>query len=147
MSESKEIANWDEEMAKFAKASASLERPQLARISTRGGVLTYLEQKMAGNKMEVIVLSAIVEQAWYPGKFDPNNPTAPDCFAFSETGEEMTPHEKAYKPQAVTCDRCPQNEWGSDKNSPSGRGKACKRKRRILLMPGTAATDGSIPTA
>lgn len=34
--------------------------------------------------------------------------------------------------EAMRCDRCPLNQWGSGKQ---GRGKACKEMRRLLLIP------------
>lgn len=145
MSEGKEVARWDEQLAKFAKAAASVERPQVSRVSLRGGVMTLMDQKIPNNEMSCIILSSMMEQAFYPNRFDPNKPDAPDCFAFSETGEDMVPHEKAFKKQHETCSGCPRNEWGSDANSPSGKGKACKQKRKLLLMPADAL-KGTIRT-
>lgn len=142
----KEVTTWSEELAKHAKAAAANERPQVSRVSLRGGVMTLMDQKIPGNAMDCIVLASMMEQAYYPNRFDPNKPDAPDCFAFSETGEDMAPHAQAFKPQHETCLGCPKNEWGSDANSPSGKGKACKQKRKLLLMPADAIKHGSIKT-
>jgi hypothetical protein len=139
--EGKAVAKWDEELAKHAKAEAAKERPQLARISLRGGVMTYMDQKVKDNKLPVVVIATMVENAYYKGKFNPNKPEAPDCFAFSEDGEDMVPHEKSFDQQSRTCDTCPQNQWGSDANSPSGKGKACKQKRKLLVMPASALNE------
>lgn len=140
MSESKAVTNWEEELAKYAKAEGESERPQLSRISLRGGVMKYMDQVIKGS-LNVVVIANIVEHSYYKGRFDPNKPEAPDCFAFSETGEEMVPHEKSFAKQNDHCDGCPQFEWGSDTNSPSGKGKACKEKRKLLLLPATSIED------
>lgn len=142
----KAVVTWQEELAKHAKAAASVERPQVSRVSLRGGVMTLMDQKIPNNSLDCIILASIIEQAFYPNRFDPNKPDAPDCFAFSETGEGMVPHEKAFHKQSETCDTCPRNEWGSDPNSPSGKGKACKEKRKLLLMPADAVKNGTIRT-
>lgn len=146
MSEGKQVTTWSEELAKHAKAAAATERPSVSRVSLRGGAMTLMDQKMPGNAMNAIILASVMEQAFYPNRFDPNKPEAPDCFAFSESGEDMKPHEKAFKPQNATCLGCPKNEWGSDTNSPSGKGKACKQKRKLLLMPADAIRNGTIKT-
>lgn len=132
---SNEVTKWDEELAKHAKVAAAIETPQTARISIRGGVMTYMDQRIADNKMAVIILATVVEHAWYSKRFDPLKPDAPDCFAFSEDGEDMAPHEKSFKKQSEACSDCALFQWGSDSNSPSGKGKACKQKRKLLVMP------------
>jgi hypothetical protein len=147
MSEEKAVVRWDEELAKHAKAAAATERPSVSRISLKGGVMTLLDQRIPNNELTCVVLAAVMEHAYYPNRYDPNNIEAPDCFAFSETGDDMVPHEKAYKKQNETCIGCPQYEWGSDKNSPSGKGKACKQKRKLLIMPADALKNNSIKTA
>jgi hypothetical protein len=60
----------------------------------------------------------------------------------NETGEEMQPHENSFKPQNEECLGCPHAEWGSDENSPSGRGKACKETRRLGVIPASALEEG-----
>lgn len=132
---SKEVVKWEEELARQAKAVAAQERPQVSRISLRGGVMTYMDQRIPGGKMEVLILGSVMQRTYYKKAFDPNKPDAPDCFAFSETGDDMVPHEKSFEKQNATCLGCPQNEWGSATNSVSGKGKACKENRRLLIMP------------
>jgi hypothetical protein len=146
MNESKSVVTWQEELAKHAKAAAANERPQVSRVSLRGGTMTLMDQRIPNNELMCVILASMMEHAYYPNRFDPMKPDAPDCFAFSETGIDMVPHEKAFKKQNETCLGCPQNEWGSDKNSPSGKGKACKQKRKLLLMPSSALENGSIKT-
>lgn len=140
-----EVTNWQEKLAADAKQIAAQERPAASRISLKGGIMTYMNQPVRGNSLEVIILGGIVEHAYYPGRYDPNKIEAPDCFAFGtgEEGEDMAPHEKSYKPQATTCAECPLFQWGSDANSPSKKGKACKERRKLVFMPADAIKEGS----
>lgn len=127
-------------LAEEAKAAAALERPSLSKLSLKSGVLSYGGAPVAGNKMEVLVLSASYLNVYYEGRYDANNIKNPNCFAVSETDEGMSPHDNVANPQHSVCKGCPQNEWGS---SPTGgRGKACKEKRRLVLMPATAIEGG-----
>jgi hypothetical protein len=132
--ESFEVVDWEEEMMRQAQAVAAIERPKVGQISTRAGVLSYQGVAIPGNKMNCIVVAGIYERDYFPGKFDPANIQTPACYAFSEDGQDMVPHESIPKPINVDCDSCPYNEWGSDTNSPSKRGKLCKEIRKLALV-------------
>jgi len=132
--ESYDVVDWEEEMARQATAAAAIERPKVGQISTRAGMLSYQQVPIAGNKMNCIVVASIYERDYYVGKFDSNNLQSPACYAFSEDGVDMVPHESIPKPINVDCDSCPYSEWGSDPNSPSKRGKLCKQIRKLALV-------------
>lgn len=131
---------WDEEMAKYAQRGSKMEASvaQGQFLSTRAGVLQYNGAPVAGNKLDVVVLDAVIENAYYEGKFDPEHPVAPVCFAFAREEDELKPHEKSFKPQHDTCKGCPRNEFGT---ADTGRGKACKNVRRLALITADAAQD------
>lgn len=133
-------ARWDEEMSKYAKRGTVMEQSvaQGQFLSTRAGVLQYNGAPVAGNKLEVVVLDAVMENAYYEGKFDPDHPTAPVCFAFARVEDDLKPHEKSFKPQHETCKGCPRNDFGT---ADTGRGKACKNVRRLALITAEAAQD------
>jgi len=135
-------AEWQQELAQEAKDASMLEQPEIQSFSTRAGVLSYNSNPMPDNQVDVIVLSAVFVNALFISKFDPNNIVPPLCFAMSDTGEEMQPHENSFKMQHEECAGCPHAEWGSDENSPSGRGKACKETRRLAVIPASALTEG-----
>ena len=126
-------SDWRAELSQYAAKTVKMEESMQTgnRISTRGGRLSYHDTPLKNNEMTVIVLAALIENVYYPGKFDPDKPASPICFAFSTDGEEMAPHEKAHEPQNGTCAGCPHDEWGS---SDTGKGKACKNGRRIAVM-------------
>jgi hypothetical protein len=138
-----EIVNWKERMAEQAKAVAAVERPSVAALSFRNGRMSYLGQPVPGDRLKCVVVSAIMEHRYFSKKFDPNQPDAPDCFAFSETGEGMVPHDLSFKKQHDNCLECPKNQWGSDTLSQSGKGKACKEIRKLAILPVSWLKGGS----
>lgn len=136
---SKEIVNYEELLGNMAAVSAKLERPSGTTISTRAGVLSYNGTPCPGNKLPAIIIASVFSNTLYEGRFDPSNMTAPVCFAYSETGENMAPHPMSAKPQSTDCDSCPNNQWGSDPDG--GRGKACKNGRTLALIPANTMPD------
>lgn len=136
---------WQEELAVAAKDETTKEAPQVTAFSLRAGVLSYNDQPMPDNKVRGIIVASAFENAMFINKFDPSNITPPLCFALSITGEDMMPHDGSYKKQGSKegmCEGCPQSEWGSDPNSPSGRGKMCKETRRLAIIPESALEEG-----
>jgi hypothetical protein len=128
------------ELAKHAKDAAAAERPAVSRISLKSGVMTFQGNPMPGNKTEAVILAAAFRNVWYAGRYDPNNIVSPNCFALSDTDEDMVPHENVTDPPNPTCAGCKYNEWKSDPNG--GKGKACKQTRRLVVLPGHAVEQG-----
>lgn len=141
------IAKWDDELAKYAQEGAAQEQmPGGNFISFKGGVLQIAKKPIPGNKLDVIIVGNLYENTYRPGKYDPDNPGSPACFAFSRDGEDMHAHELSVKPQniqekevddkivkASPCLGCPQNAWGTADDG-DGKGKACKNGRRLALL-------------
>jgi hypothetical protein len=124
---------WADRLATEAKEVAALERPSVAQISLKGGVMMYQGQKVPGNKLGCIVVSSVFQHRYYSKAYDPNNLANPDCFALSLSGEDMVPHEDSKEKQAANCNDCPHFKWGSDPKG--GRGKACRASRRLAVIP------------
>jgi hypothetical protein len=129
-----EVYDWRKEIAGYAAKTLKMEESVSVgnRVSTRGGVLSYKQTPLKDNQLNCIILTALIENAYYAGEFDPDNPRAPVCFAFSTDGEDMEPHEKSHEKQNDTCKGCQGDAFGS---ASKGRGKACKNIRRIALLP------------
>lgn len=132
---------WDEELAKYATQQAAQERPAVGRIAFRGGVMTYQNSPIPGNKLNVVIVSTAKEHALYANvlenrQFDPNKPENPVCFALALGDGEMIPHPQAKAKKSDTCLNCKYNQWGSAPNG--GRGKACKESRRMVVLPQSA---------
>jgi hypothetical protein len=146
MAKNQGLINWDEELAELAQeASAQEASTQTGQFfSLKSGVLSLNDAPMANNEMAVCILAAVLENIYYEGKFDADNPTPPSCYAFGRDEKLMKPHQlcvDAGTAQHETCVGCPHNEWGT---SELGRGKACKNTRRLAMIPaGEFAKDGS----
>lgn len=140
------VVDWEKQM----KAAAQMYKSAEANtgggkwISFKGGVMSFDSAAIKDNKIDVVVLESMHENALYEGAYDPNSPSAPICFAFSDSmdslkpGEDaselelrMKPHKDSAKPQSPTCHGCKWNEFGT---ADTGRGKACKNLRRLALL-------------
>lgn len=131
------ITKWDEELAKQAADSAAMEANAGGGqfFSVKGGVLTWNDAPVPGNQMGVVILDSILENTYYPEKFDPDNIASPSCFAFGRDDKTMVPHANvmaAGTNESDKCLGCPMNEWAS---ADTGKGKACKNTRRLALVP------------
>lgn len=132
-------AAWAAKLAAQAKDVAASERPSVAKIGLRGGLLSYGGQEVKGNVLPVVILAAGHRNTYYDKPFDPNNLQNPVCFALSLSGEDMEAHENVPDENVPgerdgrDCGSCPFNEWGSDPKG--GRGKACKETRRLVVLP------------
>lgn len=80
------------------------------------------------NELNVRVLAALSERAWYSKDFDADVVQVPDCYALDDT----VPHEQSANPQADNCGDCPHNKWGS---ATRGKGKACRESARVIVVP------------
>ena len=124
------------ELAAEAQDAAAQERPSVSKISLKSGVIAYMGAAVPGNALEGILLVGAKWNRYYAGKYDPNNIVNPTCFAIAGVeADEMAPHENVSEPVNPTCKGCPNLEWGSNPNSPSGRGKACSESRRLVFLP------------
>lgn len=140
----KALTAYKKRMATRADEYANEEITSGSFITTRGGVLKFGEEELPGNEMLVVVLDAIHENTYYPGKFDPDVLLPPKCFAFGRNEKDMEPHENVpdsdteeaktshFELQADMCSECPHSEWGS---ADTGRGKACANRRRLAVIP------------
>lgn len=125
------LVSWESELAQEAEIAASEEQKGGSYISTRSGQLSYGGNAIPGNEIDVIILDYVFENAYYPEKFDADNPASPVCFAFAKKEVELAPHEDSEEPQHTQCEGCPRNEFGT---ADTGRGKACKNGRKLALV-------------
>jgi hypothetical protein len=129
------LAKWSEKLAALAKSAKTQEAMVGAGanfISLRGGNMSYQKGMIPGNVIKCIVLDAIAEKQFYSAKFDENNPSSPDCYAFGHDPDALAPDpENVEAPVSADCASCPNNEWGS---ADTGKGKACQDVRRLALI-------------
>ncbi len=139
------ITKWDQALAARSKVAAKAVEHVAGGgdwVSFKGGTITFKDQAI-GNELEVIIPSFVLENVYYEGKYDPNNPESPICYAFGQDEDSMAPHEavvKAGNAQSETCTGCPHNEWDSGEG---GRGKACKNQVRLAVLPADCLDGGA----
>jgi hypothetical protein len=132
--------SWEEQMKADAKAQISAERPALAIMSLKSGVMSIGEEPVPGNEISAIVVASVAENSYYSTRYDPNVRTNPDCYAIGEgKAQDLVPYDESKNKQADACVKCEKFEWGSDPNG--GRGKACKERRRLALIPADGASE------
>jgi hypothetical protein len=111
------------------------------RITFGGGRMTYNGKE--STEADVIILASILERTYYPGTYNPDVVVPPACYAFVGARDGAgKPHEGAMEPQSDACSTCPKNQFGS---APVGKGKACKERVKVALVPASTDVD-SIPT-
>jgi len=135
------LVPWAEEMKAKAKIAAEAEKIQqlTKKIGTRGGILTVDDEAVEGNELSAVVLVAVHENQYYKERFDPKNPTVPNCYSFGDPASAdpepaMAPHDEAEDKQGDDdglCANCWANQW---KSADEGNGKACKNIRRLALI-------------
>jgi len=129
----KELVKWDEELANLAKESSkSIVLPTAKFISIKGGRMTFAGADVPDNELRAVIIGWVYENQYYTARYDPNNPSSPECYAFGTDLEEMEPHDKAPDKQNDKCATCPMNEYESDPEG--GKGKACKNVLRLALI-------------
>jgi len=144
------LVKWDEELAKQAEIAAGMEANTGGGqfFSTKGGILSWQDAPLPGNQMAVIVLDSILENVYYEGRYDPDGPQGPICFAFGRDEKTMQPHQIVIETgnqqcgASGQCAGCEMNEFGS---AETGRGKACRNTRRLAMIPaGTFNAAGKL---
>ena len=105
------------------------------KIQLAGKEFTLPDGQKSPGPLEAIILDFVWFMVHYPGVYDSSNPQQPNCFAVGRErpdGGELKPHSSVEKPVFTDCKDCPQNEW---KSAITGKGKACKNQRRLILVP------------
>jgi hypothetical protein len=119
----------------LANLTKTIDPPSSNKISTRGKVFTLPDGKSSPGPLNCVVLDWISLNVYYPGVFNPNQRTGPDCFAIGKVIEELRPSDNAPKKRSESdCASCPKGQWGTGFG---GKGKACKNQRRLILVEPT----------
>jgi len=135
------VVTWKEKMAAVSAQAAAMEAPKGGFLSFKGGNISYDDNLIPGNTMDVIVVDFVLENGIFKEKYNPNKQATPMCYAIGRDETALKPHEQSKAPQHTDCETCPNNEWGSDPEG--GKGKACKNSRRIAIIPADCLKDGA----
>lgn len=128
------VVSYEERMAAMAQNYTKQEESVGVGsfLTFKNGQMAYQGNPIKGNELDTVVVDSILENVYYEGRYDPDNPAPPTCYAFGRDEDEMAPHEKVKEPQASKCSECEHNKFGTAEN---GKGKACKNTRRLALIP------------
>ena len=106
------------------------------KIGLKNKEFTLPDGQKSPGPLECIVLDFAWFLVHYPGVYNSNNPQQPDCFAVGRENPEaeggLKPSEAVKKPHGENCKECPKNQW---KSALTGKGKACKNQRRLIVIP------------
>lgn len=122
-----------------ARAAAGMGGSLPPHVSIMGNTFTFVDA--GGNEAAplpffngiVLDVSENLNKRFYDRPYDPNASTyePPVCWSANGVG----PSREATKPQAATCEMCPQNQRGSAVSKISGAPiKACRDERWIAIM-------------
>lgn len=135
--------SWQDQMRADAKAMLEAERPAMAIMSLKSGQMTIGGEDVPGNEIDCVILASVTEMVWYKDRYDPDVRSNPSCYAIGEgKAEELVPYAESEMKQADACKNCEKFEWGSDPNG--GRGKACKERRKMVIVPANGSADSVI---
>lgn len=144
------IVNWNDAVkaaaAKQVKAAAVL-GANSAMISFRAATLSIGGVQQRNNVADMIILATMNERAFYAGKFDPDNPRTPVCYAYGDIDEGLpvAPRPESLDKQHATCKGCPNAEWAS---ADVGRGQACRQHFKFVgIQVSKASTADEIAQA
>lgn len=105
------------------------------KIGLKNKEFTLPDGQKSPGPLECIILDFAWFMVHYPGVYNSNNPQQPNCFAVGRENPEagsLLPHETVENAQGENCKDCAKNQWGS---AHTGKGKACKNQRRLILVP------------
>lgn len=141
------MVSWEEKMAKEAELAAGMEASTGGgqMFGLKGGQLTWQDAPLPNNQMAVVIADSILQNVFYTGKYDPDTPASPICYAFGRDEKTMGPPKEVHDngtAQATLCKDCEMNTWNS---ADVGKGKACKNSRRLALVgAGNFDKDGNV---
>ena len=127
-----DVVDYEAQMAAEAKAVAKTERVSADRFTLQSGILSYMGNPIPDNKMNCIIVSALGENIHYAGDWDPDLIVPPTCYGLGAPGEPMFPHPDIEEPINADCKSCPYMKF---KSAPNKKGKWCKEKRRLAIIP------------
>jgi hypothetical protein len=102
------------------------------KIDTKGFTLP---SGARAEELDVVILDFVYFNAYYENGFVKGVVESPVCFSLSADPKGAAPSAKSPDPQCDGCDGCPQNQFGT-----KGKGKACKNRVRIAVLPADMAS-------
>lgn len=125
---------WQQQLAKYAKEGKKpVEKPLVGDfISAKNGKF-MMGKAVLGSEIDCVIVGWVFENSYHNYPYSQGEAYPPTCFAIGYDEDNLTAHETSPDRQGGKdhmCEGCKLNEWGSD----SGRGKACRNRRRLALV-------------
>ncbi len=142
------VVLWEEEMKAAAVKQAASEKvfEGFKRINIQGGCMMIDGEAVKGNTLDVVVVGAVHLNEWYESAYNPAKPTVPSCYAYGDNSlepetieDDMAPADSVEDKQSEKCADCWANAYGS---ADTGRGKACKNGRRLVVITEDCLENG-----
>lgn len=129
----KEISEQKNELAKSIRQNTG------SKISTMGKMFTFPDGRTDQGPINVIIIGWKRIYTYYPDQYDSQNKKPPSCYAIGMAEADMKPGDDVPNPEALSCEGCANNVFGS---AQVGKGKACKNKYRVaVISPDAEVTD------
>ena len=145
------LIKWNEELAALAnegmKAVEGIGGGKF--ISIREGKMKVDGAEVPGNQLACVIIDHVRLNTFFSGAYDEDNPAPPSCYAFGNTEDEMGPHDDCPHKEHAQCVGCPNNEYGTatKANGAAAKGKACKNKFRLAIIPAGTLNGGEFDPA
>lgn len=125
--------NLAQQMAQDAEENMKNVNDAFFRVSIEGGRFK-VGGSLIGDKgveFDAIILREIPVNLFYSTKYDPNEPTSPDCWSLG--GHKPDPG--CQNIQSDSCISCKNNRFGTGtgQDGKRSKGKACRNTRRLVL--------------
>ena len=85
-----DVVKYDKKWADDAKRVADKERVESNTISHRSGKFKCGDMEFP--ELCAIIVGDLYENSYYEGSFDPDELSAPTCYAFAEDEDDLSPH-------------------------------------------------------
>ena len=112
------------------------------KISTNNKIFTLPNGVQTNKPLTVIVVDYRNYSVYYPGTYDPKNKVPPVCWAIASDNktshQNLVPGNNVQNPVNPQCEGC---KWAQWKTGQGGKGKACKERIRVALVPLDGLTD------
>lgn len=125
---------WEEKLRARAKDVKSMLTSGIPRITHANQIISVDNQRMAGNKLALIVLGIAWVKTYFEKEFTQGSHDTPGCYAFGHEERGLVHHARSPAPQVeagVSCDQCPHNRFGT---ALKGKGKRCSDRPTLLCL-------------
>lgn len=133
---STQLTQWEQQLAQKADQTVLIEQHMTSDrkfLSVNPQTqLMYEGLALHNNEAIVVIADYVIEQTFYPNRFDADNVESPACYAFGRDENQLRPHKDVVRPISETCKDCPNYAWSSSLTG--GKGKACNSRRRLAVF-------------